>query len=329
MNKDFLEYQYSKSKKLTERAFKLRITMLVVAMLACAGIMASSAFALFTYDIARSTQLKSATYYVSALQTAAAGDTRTYELHGTPGVTGYCVITVWDKYGAPTIYYTKAFCGSMQVTITAAEGSGIQLTPHWGDPRNFGITANLIGNGGVIEHSRTPEPEPEGGSKGESSGVSTADPPGAGTPVPEDTPTVDDTADVSEEKVAVSETPATEKVITDVAEKAETTVTPAVSEEKASAENNNSTVAEAPPPSTPSSDNSSDIGSSSGSSSVTESSPASSAPVSSGESSGGSSSGSNGAESSSASSSSGDSGTSGNGDSGSSSSSSSGGDSGE
>ena len=59
------------------------------------------------------------------------------------------------------MYYTRPFCGSMQVRIIAAEGSAFQFGSHWGRPESFGRTVGLIPHGGIIEHSYTPEPEVE------------------------------------------------------------------------------------------------------------------------------------------------------------------------
>ena len=64
----------SERKKLTDRTFKMQISMLFFAILLCIIAMASSAFALFTSDVVRTTELKAATWKVQAIQTEKDGD---------------------------------------------------------------------------------------------------------------------------------------------------------------------------------------------------------------------------------------------------------------
>lgn len=270
MNKDYLEYQYSKSKKLTERAFRLRIAMLMVSILVCAGIMASSAFALFTCDINRSTTLTAASFEVlgwNPIQQTSddINITHIVDIYTTPGVLGYCRIPVYGADNTIHYYFTEAFSGGhMQVSIATAGGAHVgKPEGYWGNPRNYlGPEAEIIGNGALVTHSyAVPQQEESSGGEG-SGGMLTMARPSSGTPVSEDTPTTEDTTESTPE--TEKETVTEEKTVetTEKAENSDTTVIPSVSEEKASVENSNSTVVEAPVTSTPPSDNSSDSGTS-------------------------------------------------------------------
>ena len=173
MNKEYWEYYFSKKKKLTDRAFKLRIAMLMTSMLACAAVMASSAFALFTCDINRTTTLTAAEFKIvnSYTRDARTIGEKIVTINTTPGVVGYCKITVIDPDEVQHWYYTNAFCGTMNLRITAAAECQIIVdTPRWGYPQLNGIAPELIiGDGGTIN---IPIPETQEITSNESSETS-------------------------------------------------------------------------------------------------------------------------------------------------------------
>lgn len=265
MNKDYLEYQYSKSKKLTERAFKLRIGMLVVSMLACAGIMASSAFALFKCDINRSTTLTAAQFEVLEfnpvqMQSDEQNVINVIHIVTTPGVLGYCKIPVYGTDNTTRYYYTEPFVGEIYFKIATAVGTGIGVPEaFWGNPRNvLDPEIELLGIGTSVVHSyAAPETEASSGGGGqdvsqeqqdnETENKQPADETENNDEVLE-TPMLSVSPSVNKEQTTVTESAVTEKEITSVVEKSETTVT--------------SSVSETPVQSTPPSDNNSDSGTS-------------------------------------------------------------------
>ena len=269
MNKEYWEYYFSKKKKLTDRAFKLRIAMLMTSMLACAAVMASSAFALFEHNINSETKLTAATF---ALATAQQGQSVTGNVHwnvtgdddkhlsitGPKGVIGYCKIAITNPQEVTTLYYTPAFSGNYTTTITVpAEWRVAVVDATWGYPS---VEPELI-IGGALTIS---EPEQQTEQSEEKLTLT--------SPAP---PVSDNTSETTEKTPEQADTTVNEKTETETtakAENSETTVTPSVSEEKASAEVSNSTVTEAPVTSTPPSDNSSGEGSSGSSESNSSSS---------------------------------------------------------
>lgn len=277
MNKEYWEYYFSKKKKLTDRAFKLRIAMLMTSMLACAAVMASSAFALFTCDINRTTTLTAASFEVlgwNPIQQTSddINITHVVDIYTTPGVLGYCRIPVYGADKTIHYYFTEAFSsGHMQVSIATASGASVgKPEGYWGNPRNFlGPEAEIIGNGALVTHSyAVPQQEDSSGSGEGTGGMLTTARPSSGADVSEDTPITDNATEA--EKGTVTEEKSIET--TAKAENSETTITPSVSEEKASAEVSNSTVTETPVTSTPPSDNTSGEGSSGSSESNSSSS---------------------------------------------------------
>ncbi|MBQ2741582.1 MAG: hypothetical protein IJF32_02125, partial [Oscillospiraceae bacterium] len=267
MNKEYWEYYFSKKKKLTDRAFKLRIAMLMTSMLACAAVMASSAFALFTCDINRTTTLTAASFEVlgwNPIQQTSddINITHVVDIYTTPGVLGYCRIPVYGADKTIHYYFTEAFSsGHMQVSIATASGASVgKPEGYWGNPRNFlGPEAEIIGNGALVTHSyAVPQQEDSSGSGEGTGGMLTTARPSSGADVSEDTPITDNATEA--EKGTVTEEKSIET--TAKAENSETTVTPSVSEEKASAEVSNSTVTETPVSSSPPPDsgNASDSG---------------------------------------------------------------------
>ena len=259
MNKEYWEYYFSKKKKLTDRAFKLRIAMLMTSMLACAAVMASSAFALFEHNINSETKLTAATF---ALATAQQGQSVTGNVHwnvtgdddkhlsitGPKGVIGYCKIAITNPQEVTTLYYTPAFSGNYTTTITVpAEWRVAVVDATWGYPS---VEPELI-IGGALTIS---EPEQQTEQSEEKLTLT--------SPAP---PVSDNTSETTEKTPEQADTTVNEKTETETtakAENSETTVTPSVSEEKASAEVSNSTVTEAPVTSTPPSDSTSGEGSS-------------------------------------------------------------------
>ncbi|MBQ7055021.1 MAG: hypothetical protein IJN97_07335, partial [Oscillospiraceae bacterium] len=250
---------FSKKKKLTDRAFKLRIAMLMTSMLACAAVMASSAFALFEHNINSETKLTAATF---ALATAQQGRSVTGNVHwnvtgdddkhlsitGPKGVIGYCKIAITNPQEVTTLYYTPAFSGNYTTTITVpAEWRVAVVDATWGYPS---VEPELI-IGGALTIS---EPEQQTEQSEEKLTLT--------SPAP---PVSDNTSETTEKTPEQADTTVNEKTETETtakAENSETTVTPSVSEEKASAEVSNSTVTEAPVTSTPPSDSTSGEGSS-------------------------------------------------------------------
>ena len=269
MNKEYWEYYFSKKKKLTDRAFKLRIAMLMTSMLACAAVMASSAFALFEHNINSETKLTAATF---ALATAQQGRSVTGNVHwnvtgdddqhlsitGPKGVIGYCKIAITNPQEVTTLYYTPAFSGNYTTTITVpAEWRVAVVDATWGYPS---VEPELI-IGGALTIS---EPEQQTEQSEEKLTLT--------SPAP---PVSDNTSETTEKTPEQADTTVNEKTETETtakAENSETTITPSVSEEKASAEVSNSTVTEAPVTSTSPSDNSSGEGSSGSSESNSSSS---------------------------------------------------------
>ncbi len=259
MNKEYWEYYFSKKKKLTDRAFKLRIAMLMTSMLACAAVMASSAFALFEHNINSETKLTAATF---ALATAQQGQSVTGNVHwnvtgdddkhltitGPKGVIGYCKIAITNPQEVTTLYYTPAFSGNYTTTITVpAEWRVAVVDATWGYPS---VEPELI-IGGALTIS---EPEQQTEQSEEKLTLT--------SPAP---PVSDNTSETTEKTPEQADTTVNEKTETETtakAENSETTVTPSVSEEKASAEVSNSTVTETPVSSSPPPDsgNASDSG---------------------------------------------------------------------
>ncbi|MBR3847822.1 MAG: hypothetical protein IKM21_00850 [Oscillospiraceae bacterium] len=156
-------------KKMSDFAFKTKITLSFLTIFACIAVMLSTAFALFSSTTEYSAELKSATWriYVEnngvpvsgrylCTQAENGSDTHSFTISpsGTPGASGYCIITIYAQGESPAVHYTDNFSSDINVNITAATGCEITFTPHWGSPENFGVPT-LRGNS--IFHSVTPE----------------------------------------------------------------------------------------------------------------------------------------------------------------------------
>ena len=220
MNKEYWEYYFSKKKKLTERAFKVRIAMLMTSMLACAAIMASSAFALFTCDIKRSTTLTAASFSIEHYGCKERGnsDDKTLVIKTRPeGVIGYCKVKLTTEKGDTYTYYTQAFSDQIELILTGAAGCEIIVSdPHWGYPQNFDIDDKLIKNGMVSVPKPESGTEADSASGGEIQSISSD----AGTKIPENTPTADIVEDNLTEDKVQEKTPSVEQM-EDKAEKKE------------------------------------------------------------------------------------------------------------
>ncbi len=162
------------TQKMSELVFKTKMTVAILTILACIAVMLSTAFALFSSTTGYSAKLESAVWrvlveadggFVNGSYTCSQAENGsdsyffTISPSGTKGASGYCVITITDPDGNPTIYNTAKFSSDIEVNITAADGCTISFAPHWGDPVNFGAANILRGN--AIFHSVTPVVEEE------------------------------------------------------------------------------------------------------------------------------------------------------------------------
>lgn len=129
------------TERLTEKAFCRRIVLSILTILACAAMMASSAYALFFENIsAKNSTLVGAYYTVEVTNTAnntlvaplANEDKHVFTItsRGTASK-GYCQIGVNNN-----TYYTVEIPKDQSITLTiqAARDSIITFTPRWGAP---------------------------------------------------------------------------------------------------------------------------------------------------------------------------------------------------
>ena len=193
MNKDYWEYYFSKKKKLTDRAFEIRIAMLMCSMVACAAVMASSAFALFTCDINRSTTLTAAMFNVTWNVTG--NEDKRVTIEGPEGVVGYCKIVIKNPQNVETWYYTPAFSGIYTTTVTVpAEWQVSVAGATWGYPS---VEPELIVGGSLT----ISEPEQKNNETEQQSGQTEIKLTSPRPTVSDDTPTVD----IAEEKKETEE----------------------------------------------------------------------------------------------------------------------------
>ena len=170
MNKE--SFEDSRNKKMSDMIFKTKIAIGLLTIILCASAMMSTAFALFNDTTSYSSRLKSATWRVLVESTemgvvhgdyfcAQAEDDKhafIINANGTPGASGYCIITITSPDGEVSRYNTDVFDDELYLLIQAQEGCRISFKPHWGDPRNFG---NTNFTRGIILHSVTPVEEEE------------------------------------------------------------------------------------------------------------------------------------------------------------------------
>ena len=155
-------FSSSEPQKLSEHAFRCRMAFLMLSIIACTVVMATSTFALFYTDVSsKNSTLASAYYSVSVVcaDNASAeqytcplshNDMHTFTIRadGTASA-GYCQIQVGDK-----IYVTEKITAATAFTLTvqAQVGTRIAFTPHWGSPD---ASCVLLRSGDTLSYSRT------------------------------------------------------------------------------------------------------------------------------------------------------------------------------
>ncbi|MBQ3227264.1 MAG: LysM peptidoglycan-binding domain-containing protein [Clostridia bacterium] len=150
------------TERLTEKAFCRKMTLFFLTILACAAMMASSAYALFFKHIsAQNSTLVGAYYTVEVTNTAnntlvaplAYEDMHVFTItsRGTASK-GYCKIGVNDN-----TYYTVEIPKDQSITITikAARDSVITFTPQWGAQTEI-IASMAYKDGDTVIDSVTP-----------------------------------------------------------------------------------------------------------------------------------------------------------------------------
>ena len=152
-----------KNDKLSDKVFGCRMAVSLLSILVCLTVMVSSTLALFYMDVRTKFSTIQSAYYSVTVNGEAPGSTYTcplalddrhtfaIEADGT-ATTGYCVVEVGGD-----VYYTEPIPqdSSLTLTVQAAKGVEITITPQWGlIPATYGHRSNMAAD--EIIHSRTP-----------------------------------------------------------------------------------------------------------------------------------------------------------------------------
>lgn len=170
------------NEKISDRVFKTRIALSVIAIISCLTIMISTAMAFFNSNITQNFTMTAAKWDIRIENSQGDEIGGTYvcpatedEIHefvifssGT-ATNGYCIIKITDEDENTESYSTPVFKDKKTVKIQAVAGCKIKFIPKWGSPDDYDIDeADIVR--GTIRHSFTPPPPEESPSdNGESS----------------------------------------------------------------------------------------------------------------------------------------------------------------